>query len=306
MVHFRYPFRAPLHGRPVWGTCPRGEIYADDESILELQQGTFITKSGGTLTFANGTSAVFKPGTSTTYNVTAGQVGVTNFKGTFVNYTAGGTSLVKVLNYPRNATAIRHDNSPNLIEVPAYLPPNVTALTSTFSNCSSFNHPNVTLWNVSKVGSMSYMFSGCTNFNQDIGNWDVSNVTNMGYMFNNCSVFNRPIGQWNTSQVTNMNNMFRGCKVFNQSLNDWDTGNVTNMNYMFRGCTAFNQDLSLWCVPLILSTPIDFNRGATGLTAAKLPVWGTCPSAVVTITEPMNIVMGETLTAQFTTVPAIS
>ena len=340
---------------PVWGTCPRGEIYADDESILELQQGTFITKSGGTLTFANGTSTVFTPGTSTTYNVTAGQAGVANFKGTFVNYTVGGTSLVKVLNYPHNATDIRHDKSPNLIEVPAYLPPNVTVLTSTFSNCSSFNHPNVTLWNVSKVTTMLNMFYNCTNFNQPLDSWDVSKVINMSSMFSGCSVFNQPLNSWNTSKVTSMIYMFSGCKVFNQSLNDWDTGNVTNMNNMFSGCTNFNQDignwdvsnvtnmgymfsgcsvfnrplnswntsqvtnmnnmfrgckvfdqdLSKWCVPNNTSLPDRFDYGATNWTLPR-PVWGTCPSAVVTITEPMNIVMGETLTAQFTTVPAMS
>jgi surface protein len=127
---------------------------------------------------------------------------------------------------------------------------------------------------------MSYMFINAAAFNQPLNDWDTGNVTDMSYMFSGCSVFNRPIGQWNTSQVT-------------------------DMSYMFRGCKVFDQDLSNWCVPNNTSLPDSFDYGATKWILPR-PVWGTCPSAVVTITEPMNIVMGETLTAQFTTVPAMS
>ena len=172
------------------------------ESTLELREGTFTTSSGGTLTFADGSSVVFTPDTLTTHNVAAAQAGVANFKGTSPNYTVRGSSLVKVLKYPNNATVINHENSPNLIQVPQILPPNVT--------------------------SMSYMFYNCTNFNQPIGNWN--------------------------------------------------TGKVTNMGYMFYNCTKFNQDLSKWCVSLITSKPNSFNDNAPLLTAAKLPVWGTCPT----------------------------
>ena len=172
------------------------------ESTLELREGTFTTLSGGTLTFANGSSVVFTPVTLTTHNVTAAQAGVANFKGTSPNYTVRGSSLVKVLKYPDNAIIIRHENSPNLIEVPQILPPNVT--------------------------SMSYMFQNCTSFNQP--------------------------------------------------LNTWNTGKVTSMTYMFQNCTKFNQDLSQWCVKLITSIPNSFNYNAPLLTAAKLPIWGTCPT----------------------------
>ena len=172
------------------------------ESTLELREGTFTTLSGGTLTFANGSSVVFTPNTLTTHNVAAAQAGVANFKGTTPNYTVRGSSLVKVLKYPSNATIIRHENSPNLIQVPQILPPN----------------------------------------------------------------------------VTNLNNMFSGCTSFNQPLNTWNTGKVINMSYMFYNCTKFNQDLSKWCVSLITSIPNSFNDNTPLITAAKLPVWGTCPT----------------------------
>ena len=138
------------------------------ESTLELREGTFTTLSGGTLTFANGSSTTFTPGNDKTYNVTAAQAGVANFKGTSPNYTVGGSSLVKVLKYPDNATIIRHENSPNLIQVPQILPPNVTVLLAAFSDCSSFNHPNITKWDTSKVTNTNHMFYNCTSFNQPL------------------------------------------------------------------------------------------------------------------------------------------
>ena len=196
-------------------------------STLELREGTFTTSSGGTLTFADGSSVVFTPNTLTTHNVTTAQAGVANFKGTTPNYTVRGSSLVKVLKYPSNATSINHENSPNLIQVPQILPPDVTNLNN--------------------------MFSGCTSFNQPLNTWNTANVTNMGGMFQNCTNFNQPLDNWNTS-------------------------NVTSMSDMFYGCAKFNQDLSQWCVTLITSKPSNFNTNAPLLTAAKLPVWGTCPT----------------------------
>ena len=214
-------------GRVVTDASNNLNVNTGGESTLELREGTFTTLSGGTLTFADGSSTTFTPGDAKTYNVGATQAGVANFKRTSPNYTVRGSSLVKVLKYPDNATIICHENSPNLIQVPQILPPNVTVLLAAFSDCSSFNQ-NISDWNVSKVTNMSYMFYDCINFNQPLGNWNTTNVTNMSYMFN--------------------------------------------------GCTNFNQDLSKWCVSLITSIPNNFNYNAPLLTAAKLPVWGTCPA----------------------------
>ena len=239
-------------GRVVTDASNNLNVSKGGESTLELREGTFTTLSGGTLTFANGSSTTFTPGIATTYNVDATQAGVANFKRTSPNYTVRGSSLVKVLKYPGNATSINHENSHNLIQVPQILPPNVTVLLAAFYNC--------------------------TNFNQPLDNWDVSNVTVMDSMFRNCTSFNQPLNTWNVSKVTNMSFMFNGCTNFNQPLDNWNTGNVTAMDSMFYNCTKFNQPLSKWCVSLITSKPNSFNDNAPLLTAAKLPVWGTCPA----------------------------
>ena len=128
-------------------------------------------------------------------------------------------------------------------------------------------------------------------------------LTNLSMMFANSTKFNDPnVTLWDVSNVTNMSNMFTSASAFNQDISSWNVANVTDMSGMFQNATAFNQNLTSWCVPLISEAPVDFATGSS----LTLPVWGTCPSAIVTITEPMNIVMGETLTAQFTTVPVMS
>jgi surface protein len=67
---------------------------------------------------------------------------------------------------------------------------------------STFNDPDIGLWDVSTVTRMSWMFVYTNAFNQDIGNWDVSNVTNMETMFRNASSFNQDLTGWDVSNVT--------------------------------------------------------------------------------------------------------
>lgn len=137
-----------------------------------------------------------------------------------------------------------------VIEVPKFLPPNVTTLASCFA--MDFDTPNtvfngdVTQWNTSSVTIMSGVFSYCTAFNQDIGSWDTSNVTSMTGMFNGASAFNQNIGSWNTSSVTNTASMFSGASSFNQNIGSWNTSSVTTMSNMFQNATAFNQNIGSW------------------------------------------------------------
>ena len=80
------------------------------------------------------------------------------------------------------------------------------------------------------------------------------------------------------SNIIDVKGLFLFASSFNQPLNNWDVSKVTNMSDMFHGSAEFNQDLSQWCVTLITSKPTNFNTNAPLLTAAKLPVWGTCPA----------------------------
>lgn len=136
------------------------------------------------------------------------------------------TGFTTVISWPGQGWNEMDVGNPALATVPNSIPPTVTSLNS--------------------------LFSGATNFNQDISMWDVSNVTDFSYMF------------WN-------------CFVYNQSLSAWDVSSATNMNYMFYNATSFNQVINNWCVTNITSLPTDFATGAN-LEPVNYPVWGTCPT----------------------------
>ena len=69
--------------------------------------------------------------------------------------------------------------------------------------------------------------------------WDVSLVTDLSYLFSDASTFNEHIGLWDTSSVTTMHSMFYRASAFNQDLSGWDVSAVTDMNFMFKEATAF-------------------------------------------------------------------
>ena len=64
---------------------------------------------------------------------------------------------------------------------------------------------NISVWNISNVTNMNFLFENMANFDNDINNWNVSNVTSMEYIFYNATSFNQNINNWNVSNVTNMN-----------------------------------------------------------------------------------------------------
>lgn len=169
------------------------------------------------------------------------------------------SQITKVTNWGDPTTARLQLSSSNLVEVPTTLHPLMTNLNNLFHAAINFNQ-DISMWDTSKVVSMDQTFYQAFNFDQPLDSWDVSNVTAMGYAFYKAKAFNQPIGNWNTSKVI-------------------------DMDYMFSEATNFNQDLSQWCVPLITTTPENFNF-KTKMTEPNTPVWGTCPRGEVIVPEP--------------------
>jgi surface protein len=132
----------------------------------------------------------------------------------------------------------------NLVSVPDYLPTNFTDLIAMFNNATSFNSPNITNWNMTKVRYVNNMFNGATSFNQDLSKWDVTNIlTYRGTFF--------------------------GAKAFNQNLSGWKTANATDMQVMFANTTSFSQDISGWDVTKV-TTYGSFASGSK-LTSVQIP-----------------------------------
>jgi surface protein len=121
----------------------------------------------------------------------------------------------------------------------------VTDISFMFTGCTIFND-YIGSWDISNVTTLKYTFNNCRLFDQDISGWDTSNVTSMDTTFGNCYVFNQPIGSWNTSKVLSTYAMFYEARLFNQPLNDWDMSNVRMPKRMFFYARAFNQPLDKW------------------------------------------------------------
>jgi len=123
-------------------------------------------------------------------------------------------------------------------------------------------------------------------FSDSVRNVYVGQVTDLSDLFA-LTGFNGDVGYWTTSQVTDMSGMARSAPAFNSPISGWDTSVVIHMSRMFEAASAFNRDLSAWCVPLIGSSPADFDTGASAWALGR-PVWGTCPSE----TTPVLISLG--------------
>ena len=67
----------------------------------------------------------------------------------------------------------------------------------------------------------------------DISLWDVSNVTDMSFIFAHKKYFNDNISYWDVRNVTNMERMFKGTTSFNQDISNWVVSNVKDMDYIF-------------------------------------------------------------------------
>lgn len=147
-----------------------------------------------------------------------------------------------------------------VIEVPNYLPEQIT--------------------------TTSFMFENSNLFNGDISNWDMSRVTEATAMFRYAKTFNSDISNWQVGQVEQFFGMFDGALDFNQDLSNWDVRSAyyfsngistsSGLEWMFNDATSFNQDLSSWCVSNQLTAPINFDSGASNWSLPK-PIWGTCP-----------------------------
>ena len=134
----------------------------------------------------------------------------------------------------------------------------VTDLSYMFSGATNFND-NIDSWDVSNVTNMSFMFRSAKSFNQNINSWDVGIVVNMKGMFGNSVSFNMPLNNWNVSNVTDTSYMFNLAFKFNQNINSWDVRSVVNMKGMFEHCNSFNRPLNNWNVSNVTDTSSMFN-----------------------------------------------
>ena len=157
-------------------------------------------------------------------------------------------------------------------------------------------------WDLHRSEDLSYLFSQCPSFNEDIGNWDVSGVTSMEYMFVFCKEFNQDLSCWNTGKVKimtgmfykatsfnsplfqnvehveNFDNLFAHCHSFNQDISGWNTSNVDSMSGTFYQAHNFNQDIGGWntgnvtCMKSMFKGARRFNQDISNWDVANVTV----------------------------------
>ncbi len=159
-------------------------------------------------------------------------------------------SWSKYLNVP-------DDQQPQPVVMSEWDVSKVTSFTYVFTGCDEtlFTYPGNDIggWKFGPGTNMNQMFWDCLYVPPSIARWDVSGVVNMARMFAMLhqgypSTMNVPLGAWNVSNVKYMNFMFAGCVEFNQPLGSWNVSNVRSMASMFFGCAKFNQPLGNWNV----------------------------------------------------------
>ena len=76
----------------------------------------------------------------------------------------------------------------------------------------SLHHANLNWIDTSGIYTMDNLFYE-SNFDGDISEWDVSNVKNMSYMFTGCRQFNQDISNWNVDKVRYTHFIFYNCPI---------------------------------------------------------------------------------------------
>lgn len=135
-----------------------------------------------------------------------------------------------------------------------------------------------TMFDVSQVTDMSYMFYSAVTTNRtiDFSSWDVSNVTTTYYMFNYAYNFtNINLSNWNTTKFEIINSMFYGCERLKEiDLSTWNTNNIGNMGFLFYNCKKITTiDLSSFELANVTNMTNMFYN-CTALTDLQLPDLG--------------------------------
>lgn len=139
-------------------------------------------------------------------------------------------------------------------------------------------------------GRYAFLFYGSTLFNDpNVSQWTFSDAIDMTSFMQNAISYNQPFTNANFGKCGVWISAFNGASSFNQSLPNLTLGLSRRQHYnsnlgyatsdvdmMFYNAKAFSQDLSQQCVSNLNDYPQKFCDGS-GLVAAQIPVWGTCP-----------------------------
>jgi surface protein len=126
------------------------------------------------------------------------------------------------------------------------------------------------------------MFFQATSFNQDLSYWDVSNVGDMSYMFSGAYDFDGDVSSWTPYSVYDMSYMFEASGFSGQySINSWQYNlpSGVNMDYMFSYADFYDDDLSDWDMSSIADYCCYIDDGASSWDSMNKPDFSSCQSS---------------------------
>ena len=168
-------------------------------------------------------------------------------------FTNAGTYLVSILGTGITNISYSSNDSPPatganyLTACNSFGEIGLTNLSNAFANCGSLVTVPSSLPINSTVTDMSYMFSGATSFDQNLGNWNVSNVYSFYDVFNNAALsitnYNSTLNGWANLNV--QSNQEIGCRGLVYSPNGLTGRNTLSNTYgwVFKGDAFVSKNL---------------------------------------------------------------
>lgn len=156
------------------------------------------------------------------------------------------------------------DNRAVSIDLSSFDTSNVGDMSYMFSG-SSAKKLDLRYFNTSKVEDMQYMFSESAATEINLSSFDTSKVTDMGNMFSGSAATTLNLSSFNTSKVNSMRFMFENSAATSIILSSFNTSNVDDMGYMFSESAATALDLSNFDTSKVVSMEGMFKKSKVAI-----------------------------------------
>ena len=153
-----------------------------------------------------------------------------------------------------------------------------------FYGCTNFSILASDYLNLNNCTSMQSFFRDCTRISAvpTMVSWRTGNVSNMSFTFSGCTLFNQNISFWNTLSVNTFQSMFENATSFNKNLSSWFVINLVDATSMFAGVTLstanYNAILASWGAQVVQSG-VTFSGGNSHYDSTSGGVNGTAGRA---------------------------
>lgn len=121
--------------------------------------------------------------------------------------------------------------------------------TEMFKGCTSLKSVDLTVWDKSKVSTISKMFQNCTGLeNFNFSGLTFKTCTSASYLFDGCTGLSTvSMSGFNAPNLTTCEGMFSGCTNLDigaGNFSGWNISSVQNLSNLFKGCTKMGSSSS--------------------------------------------------------------